>query len=126
MNDLMDAWTIVGKKWDLPYDFHVRLTRDGQIDPTKEYDCYDEADISAWERDDWCFVTIELVPVDKFGVVYESASDVLGACEWGQMPEVTICRVQLEESHIKDMASCAAEAADRIRKKIAHAVHSPE
>lgn len=126
MTDLMDSWIVKGEKWDLPYDFRVRLTHDGDVHPMDDYDCYSTEDFLAWKRDEWCFVTIDLVPEDEFGATYEAARDSLGAVEWGMMPEVTIDRARLEESHIRDMATEVSAAADEIRKKIADRVANGE
>lgn len=115
---MMECWLVKGEKWNLPYNFRVRLTHDADVHPEEDYDCYDEEDIAAWKRDDWCFVIIELVPEDEFGVTYEAARDFLGGVEWGVMPEVTIGRDQLEESYIEDMAIEATKEADSIRRKI--------
>ena len=122
MTDLIDAWTVSGKKWGLSYDFRVRLFHDGDVHPMTDYDCYSPEDFAAWLRDDWCFVTVEVDPVDEFGAVYESARDSMGAVEWGSLAEVTIDRERLQESHIEAMAIEAAASADEIRKKIVASV----
>lgn len=98
MNDTMDSWAIDGKKWDLPCNFHVSLTHDGgETRPDQEYDCYDAEDIAAWKRDEWCFVTVDVTPVDEFKTIYARAMESLGAVEWGDMPGVTITRKSLED-----------------------------
>src|SRR3984893_9910256 len=47
----------------------VRVDLENDLDSNpNEFDCYDAADIAAWKRDDWCFVTV-VATVELHGAV---------------------------------------------------------
>jgi hypothetical protein len=56
--------------------FTISLYRDPDVDIT-DSDAYSEADIAAWKRDEWTFVTVEVR--SDVGGIY----DDLGACAFG-------------------------------------------
>ena len=116
MNDLLDEWMIDGSRWDLPFNFRVRLFHDGDVRP-EDFDCYSEEDIAAWKRDEWHFVTVEVTPEDDFGF-WEQASEILGGVDWGTMPSVTIGRDSLTTYPIEELAREASEKVTKICQEV--------
>lgn len=71
--------------YTFPEGWIVEATTEPDIDtrPT-DYDCYDEADIAAWKRDEWWYVCLLVRVLDEDG--REWGYDILGGCEKGSMP----------------------------------------
>ncbi|MCP9209548.1 hypothetical protein [Streptomyces cucumeris] len=70
-------------------------------------------DIAAWERDDWVYVVVKVVPIDDRGRAWERDASVLSAVVWGTLGDGTsIGRTELEEHPLPGMIE---EAMDSVR-----------
>ncbi|WP_431911669.1 hypothetical protein [Nonomuraea jabiensis] len=66
--------------------YQVRVEEDWDSKPF-DADCYSDADIEAWRRDEWHYVGVIVTPVVA-GIPIDAAEDSLWGVEWGQLPDL--------------------------------------
>jgi hypothetical protein len=91
-------------------NWRIRLEPDWDTKPT-EFDCYSEADIIAWKRDEWRYV-VAIVNDEDTGV-----RSVLGGVEYGQLTDIRYLGMdQIIETYFDDLR---AEVVDQLTKRAA-------
>lgn len=100
---MIDWWTVRGERFGVEdWDFRVELMPDPDAHPN-EYDCYSPADKEAFQRGDWTFVDVTVVPQDAEGNDVKDAAAYLSGVEHGTIGEVTIGREKFLEHPLPDM-----------------------
>ena len=110
MNDLLDWWTVPGSRWGVRnLDFKVELKRDGVASPLLLED-YDEADITAFDANDWHFAIVRMVPVARDLTDLVSAERFLRGVEWGELPKGRVDRPDVTDGPVAELAVEAVRA----------------
>lgn len=102
--ELLDWWTVPGARWGVRnMDFKVELKRDGVASPLL-LEGYTEEDLRAFDGNDWCFVILRVVPVDRDLTDLVSAERFLRGVDWGDLPQGRIDREDVTDAQAKDLA----------------------
>lgn len=108
-----DWWTVRGERWGVRnLDFKVELKKDGSVTP-QQLEGYTEADLHAFDGDDWCFVTVRVVPVDRDLVDLVGAEKFMRGVDWGDLASGRIDREDVTDAQVRDLA---LEAVAALRK----------
>src|SRR5687768_5323040 len=100
--EMIDWWTVPGSRWGIKnVDFKVELRPDPG---TRPVDSYSDADLDAYDGDDWGYVEVFLVPVDQELTDLTAYRTSLPGVEWGRLAEATIDRGDVTESQARDLA----------------------
>lgn len=104
---MLDWWTVRGERWGvLDLDFKIELTRDGAVHPKRLAE-YTEAELHAYDGNDWQLAKIRLVPVDRDLNDLIGAQQTLTGVEWGEMPGGRIDREDVTDEQAVELARSA-------------------
>lgn len=101
---MIDWWTVPGSLWGVKnLDFKVELRPDPNTRPNGT-DSYSEADLDAYDGDDWGYVEVFLIPVDRELTDLTAYRTSLSGVEWGKLADATIDRGEVTETEARDLA----------------------
>jgi hypothetical protein len=102
-DSMLDWWTVPGSRWGIEgLDFRVELRPDPVTWPDPA-EGYSEADLDAFDGEDWRYAEVTVTPVTPELDDLVSYRAYLIGVEWGQLAEHRIDRLEVTEDQAKGL-----------------------